>query len=136
MRHTHAFPSLCHHTPLSWHPANKMTPSLSESWSPSPVILIQGRKMPHNILGSKWRRGYGFKGIQQLSNKKRMYGKRKKRKGSVQHRKKPPIMKPLHILSRRTTLNKRLPWLRRKLRCLITGLKVCDTSIFLLSVVI
>jgi hypothetical protein len=92
--------------------------------------------MPLNALGSKRRSGYGLAGIRQSSKKKRMRGKGEKRKRSAHDRKKQSITKPLHVSLRRTALNKRPPWPRRKFQCLVAGLKVCDTSISLLSVII
>jgi hypothetical protein len=69
-------------------------------------------------------------------SQKRRHGKEKKRKRSAHNRRKPPIMKLLHVSLRRTALNKRSPWQRKKLQCLVASLKVCDTSVFPLSVII
>ena len=129
--------------PPTCRPPKKPPPSISESrrLSPrlrpnlSPVAPVQGRKTPLNIPGSKRRRHYGSAGIRSSSNKRGMRSKREESKKNAYDRKRPPIKKLLHGSSRRTALNKKLPWLRRRLRYLVASLRVCETSVVLLSIV-
>ena len=129
--------------PPTCRPLKKPPPSISKSrrLSPclcpnlSPVAPIQGRKTPLNIPGSKWRRHYRSAGICSSSNKRGMCSKREESKKNAYDRKRLLIKKLLHSLLRRTVLNKKLPWLRRRLRYLVASLRVCETSVILLSIV-
>ena len=138
----HLAPRLNHILPTC-QPKKKTPPSISERQRSSPrprpnlsqVSPVQGRKTPPNVLGSKRRRRYGSAGIRPSFKKRGTRGKRKKRKGSAYNRRRPPIMKLLHGSSRRTVLNKKSPWLKRRLRYLVASLRVCETSVLLLSIV-